>query len=242
MPGPRSQLSQQRRAKAFADIETSPFLLEIIEKLEAGDSFDSVGKWLVEEKNAFDKQPRSLAKQLNRWWTEREGQARAYLEAQRANTIEEIEKLEELYSKQLKRLEIAMQNEETIGTLLPYVQKEFSEARAILHLLIDKKQSLGLYQKAAETPQSITQINNVTHVHNNQKSVTLEVSGASERAQKTLQDPKSRRKILAVVDALGRPKRSDEEAFKRRFHVGSRRHDAEGEVIEMEAEDGPAGP
>ena len=219
------RLSKQRRTTAYTDIEQSPQLEEIMSRLETGDSFDSVARWLVKSAPKFKgRQDRTLGKQLARWWRDHAGAVRDNLAQKRAAEIAEVTRLEELYAMQMKRVKMLTDNEATIKTLFPGGRQEIAEAKNLLHLIIDKKQSLGLYEKA-DAPVSVTHIDNSTNVQTN---IAVRMT---DKVNEVLADQKSRRRILAAVTQITKPQRTVDEAREKQIVSGTR--GTGGETIDV---------
>lgn len=246
MTGPRVQKSQKRRSTSFQKIEKSALLPQIIEKLEANVGFDHVAIWIQEQGEFKDIQSRSLGKQLNRFWKaygESSKQAVAIVEKNRRTDIEELAKLEELAELQKARIDQLRKTEEKLPTLFPNFRQDIAEYRGILHLLIDKKAALGLYGKATQAatkPEG--EGGNVTNVTVHQTNNTqVNIDKLDDRMKKVVTDDKSRRKILNVIERFSKDERTPEEAFKKRYHLGSRVGDENdgpeaGTVIDVEPE------
>lgn len=224
----KSQLSPARRQGAFAKIEQLPVLADVLEMLQKGQSFDSVAIWIQQQGHFKDKQSRTLSRQLSRFWKQRgEEKAPEVIAHKQAVTVDEIEKLERLAQLQEERLQIITENEKTIGHLFPHVRQDIGELKSIYHLIIDKKQSLGVYAAQQQQPQTV--INNVTNVTENNNVVKID--RLDTKIQAVISDQKSRRRLLNAVEALARPERDPDEAFAKRFHTGDRGQSEEFEEI-----------
>jgi hypothetical protein len=105
--------------------------------------------------------------------------------------LDELKELEELYRKQMKRIEIDMQTESKINKLLPTMTQEMRVAGELLGRIADLKMDLGLSQRHLGTM-------------NLDGKLTAEIAGrfGSEAVAQVAQNPESRRKVLGLAERL----------------------------------------
>jgi len=107
-----------------------------------------------------------------------------------SNGLNELEELESLYTKQKRRIEIEMSNEEKINKLLPQTGREIFYAMKILKQSADLKMDLGIAKRqlgeVSVTGQASVQIADRYH----------------DGVGRVMADPDSRRKVLGMVQTL----------------------------------------
>lgn len=106
--------------------------------------------------------------------------------------IDELEELAELYRIQKNRIAIDYKTEKSIHKLLPSMTAEIREARQILESMSTLKMDLGINHRA---PKNVDVSGTV------ELDAPISVSQfGSERVQKVLDDPESRRRVAGVME------------------------------------------
>jgi len=103
--------------------------------------------------------------------------------------LKEVAQLEKAADMQWSRIKMLHENEKKIQHLFPQGRQEFSEYRAMLHTLIDKKRDLGIAGYGRRQP-NITQNNTI---------IQGDVKQVTEQTMNVIGDPKARRKVLDVL-------------------------------------------
>lgn len=106
--------------------------------------------------------------------------------------LDELEELEKLYRRQVKRIDIDMASEQKIGKLFPTMTQEIRTAREILHSIAQLKMDLGLNDRHIGTVDVDAHITAHCEQHANSRVATV------------LADPQQRQRLLGIAKGLMR--------------------------------------